>query len=51
MSKLSVLKNNETISSAFKKIKGKFGQTLFIVDGKKKFFRNYFRRGLKKKHS
>ena len=37
MTKLISLKSTETISSAFKKIKGKFGQTLFIVDSKKKF--------------
>ena len=36
MTKLISLKSTETISSAFKKIKGKFGR-LFIVDSKKKF--------------
>ena len=37
MTKLLSLKNSEPISNAFKKIKGKFGQTLFIVDNKKNF--------------
>ncbi len=37
MNKLISLSSKESVSTAFKKIKGKFGQTLFIIDNKNFF--------------